>query len=339
MATRKAAKLVSLFFALAFYLLQLASSFPGVSLGGAGVVICLRWHCCPSQIRGLLARGLAPVAGCRCATPRAATFDGPRHASSRATASASPAAPARATSASVRARPSQTAPQCSASRNRGPRQATPAAARCQRNCAMPSASRCRHRVSCSTGSSLLPGLVQRRLPSALRLVPEPARHAISKILWLLVACRLPWAPHLIPRCLPLTPRLLPTTLLLEYCYVPSSGRIDEWQVGQCDYQRGSTRGGRSGTERSAPGEARPGGTPGQRSIQTVGLHGRKMKQTSDAAGRFNWRPGLDKRQTRRDGKRRGGTISVRWWDKRPVAGWVRETGETKSGRTGRDGAV
>ena len=50
--------LVSLF-SLLFYLLHLASSFLGVSLGGASVVICLRWHYCPSQPRVPLARGLA----------------------------------------------------------------------------------------------------------------------------------------------------------------------------------------------------------------------------------------------------------------------------------------
>ena len=64
---------------------------------------------------------------------------------------ASPPAPACAASASARSRPLQTAPQCSASRNRGPRQATTAVARHQRNCALSSASRCRRRVSCSTG--------------------------------------------------------------------------------------------------------------------------------------------------------------------------------------------
>ena len=41
--------LVSLFVALLFYLLHLVSSFPGVSLGGASVVVCLRWHYCPSH--------------------------------------------------------------------------------------------------------------------------------------------------------------------------------------------------------------------------------------------------------------------------------------------------
>ena len=64
---------------------------------------------------------------------------------------ASPPAPACAASVSARSRPLQTAPQCSASRNRGPRQATTAVARHQRNCALSSASRCRRRVSCSTG--------------------------------------------------------------------------------------------------------------------------------------------------------------------------------------------
>ena len=52
--------LVSLFLpSSSTYLLHLASSFLGVSLGGASVVICLRWHYCPSQPRVPLARGLA----------------------------------------------------------------------------------------------------------------------------------------------------------------------------------------------------------------------------------------------------------------------------------------
>ena len=57
--------LVSLFVAFLFYLLHLVSSFPGVSLGGASVVVFLPWHYCLSQPRGSLARGLAPVVGPR----------------------------------------------------------------------------------------------------------------------------------------------------------------------------------------------------------------------------------------------------------------------------------
>ena len=63
--------------------------------------------------------------------------------------------------------------------------------------------------------SSLPLRIFRRLSLlALRLIPEPARHTIGNILWLLVAYRLPWAPNLILCCLSLAPRLFPITLLL-----------------------------------------------------------------------------------------------------------------------------
>ena len=97
-------------------------------------------------------------------------------------------------------------------------------------------------------------------------------------------------------------------------------------------------------EQPASGKARPADTTRRCLIWTVGLQGRQTEQTSGAArhgaerrgraGRFDWRPGLDKHRTRSNWKRRGDTTGARLWGERLVDALVEETGETEERQSG-----